>query len=547
MSGARQPAEVRGARTRVAEQLFRIASILAPTAIAWGVVTKLGDRNAPIHPAVGHALALLWCGLLGSFLVHVAAAVSRHRRSAALARRGLARAPEATLLDRIDILTPAGTGLSWLGAGALVLATHLEWSSVSVVGMLGLGIFHFVAIWATWAVSGGDPWRGSSLVRRFTTERPVEGDSVIEELCFSNPRIPTGFRLFARGRVGPRWATSRYVVEGRADGSEIRLHTDVGPAVRGAYEAEPLEIWLQDVFGLCRSMSVRAGSASLVVLPRERPMQGDEEILRAHGTLDDPRPAARMPTEGSMHLREYQMGDDARRIHWARSLSTGQTIVRMPDEVPRDQRAVRLVLDTHLPGIEDLTCTAPAALLDTLVALWLGVARTFAAAGIRVDLVVADRERVVVTPLRRVRGLPGAAEEVGARAQWQSDIPLERVLLGSGRAGPPAVVVSYRHQPLPATAGIPMLWVLAREWSWVRFDRAAPAFSPVCLVHPIGSPENELGRRLRERRDFARARADHARFSAACADPPRSGWEVDAPILLATPSLAGGIDVERLS
>jgi uncharacterized protein (DUF58 family) len=545
MNGARSPDGAWTARARVAGQLFRIASLLAPTAIAWGVLTKLGDRNAPVHPAVGHALALLWCALLVAFLAHVAAAITRHRRSPRWTEAGLV-GPRPSLLDRIDILTPSGAGLSWLGAGALVLSTRLEWSSVSLVGMIGLGFFHFVAIWATLAASGGDPWRRGSLVRRFTTERAVEGDPVIEEVCFSAPRIPTGFRLFARGRVGPRWPVSRYVVEGQHDGSELRLQADVGPAVRGAYDAEPLEVWLQDVFGLCRSMSVFAGVAPLVVLPRERALRGHEELLRAHGEIDEPRAAVHRPTEGSMQLREYTAGDDARRIHWARSLSTGQTIVRTPDEVPHDQRSVRVVLDTHLPGAQDLTCDAPAELLDTLVALWIGVARTFAAAGMRVDLVFAGPDRVVVTPLPRglgrVRGLQGPAEEIAARAQWQSDTPLERVLTRH-----PTVVVSYRHQPLTAASGTPMLWVLAREWSWVRFDRSAPETSLVCLPHPVGSPENQLVRRRREQRSYARARADHARFAALCIDPPRSGWEVEAPILLATPSLTGGIDVERLS
>lgn len=489
------------------------------------------DRSA-IERTVFWVLVSLWCLLVCSFACRVANAWMRRRRD---------RTSDVTLLDRIDILTPSGAALSWLGAGAIILSTSNGWASLSLVGVMGLGVLHLAATWALWMTGGDDPWRRSSLSRRFVTERAVEGGPLIEELALSSPRIPMGFRLFARGRIGDRWATSRYVIEGGDDGGDTRMQTDVGPAIRGAHEAEPLEVWLQDILGLCHSMRSRVGDASILVLPRPRTVRGAREILRARGGLDQPRTEVRAPSEGSLGLREYQPGDDARRIHWARSLSAGQTIVRTPDEIPCDRTAVRLVLDTYLPDAGTFTCAAPAELLDTLVALWLGVARTFADAGLRVDLVVAGPDRAIVVPLRRMGGLAGKAAELGARARWQEAVPLERML-----SAQPAVVVSYRHQPVPPGAGTTH-WILAREWAWVSFDLRPQDASPVCLPYPMGSPENSGARRRREQSTYVRARGDHWRFTRLCGDAGTADTYGTGGTWLATPSLGGAIHVEKLA
>jgi hypothetical protein len=81
-------------------------------------------------------------------------------------------------------------------------------------------------------------------------------------------------------------------------------------------------------------------------------------------------PAVRMPTEGTFRIREYTPGDDTRRIHWVRSLQANQLVVRLPDEIPQAEPAVRLVLDNCLAGTESLSCIAQDELLDGLVRVW---------------------------------------------------------------------------------------------------------------------------------------------------------------------------------
>lgn len=311
-------------------QLFRIATLVVPSAIAWEVAFS-SPHPSHLTEAVMVALAPLWVLMAGALFIRSIDALVRRRRGSDPGEVGA-----AGLLDRLDVLTASGSAMVWLAAAAIVGSVWVGWASLSVVGLLGMGLTHLVVLWTWLRVGGRDPWRRASITRRFVPETVVEGAPVIEEVRFSSVRIPTGFRLFTSGRVGPRWATSRYLVEDTEAEGEILMESDVGPALRGEHDAEPMEVWFQDVFGLCRSPRVRAGAAHLTVLPRPRPVDGARHLLGKGGSDLEPRPEERLPTEGSLKLREYQPGDDARRIHWVRSLTARQVVVRLPDELLPD-------------------------------------------------------------------------------------------------------------------------------------------------------------------------------------------------------------------
>jgi hypothetical protein len=230
-----------------------------------------------------------------------------------------------------------------------------------------------------------------------------------------------------------------------------------------------------------------------------------------------------------MRLREYQPGDDARRIHWLRSLTAGQIVVRLPDELPLERPSVRLVLDTFMPecwdpkliercgvaltapAVESLTCRAPADLMDALVAVWLGVGRALVDAGVRVTLVTASIEADGVLPLQRVL-LPRAespARRMGSRLRWQETLRPE-ALLGEGRT----VVVSHR---LPANAKeSEARWIVVPASLWAPLDEGIARGSAGLFPHPMGSADNRWSRRRRERARIERAKTDHAIFSVLC-------------------------------
>jgi len=487
------------ARRRRPVQLFRIASLLLPSAVAWEVASMALQRT-PLDEAVAHALGPLWLATVGALLA---------RGVDARVRRGV------PWLDAFDVLTASGTSMAWTGAVAVLGSVWLGWASLSVVGLFGLCTLHVVALWTLVRACGDDPWRRASLSRRFAPATAVEGDPVTEELRLAAPRIPAGFRLFASGRIGPRWPVSRYVVQAADSSGEVVLESEVGPAVRGAHDAEPLEVWLQDVLGLCHSPRVREGAAQLVVRPRPARIEGARPVLQGGGHAEEPRTALRMPTSGSFRLREYQPGDDVRRIHWLRSLTAQQIVVRLPDELPPDRPAVRLVLDTFhpglLPGPTSLSCRAPEDLIDALVRVWLGVGRALVDRGVRVTVVAVVGAEGELAPVRRPlhrRGL-AQAEGLGARVRWQGALPLVELLTDE-----PSIVVSHR---LPVDdVEDAARWVVVPGGIWTEAPAPLPRASAFRHAHPAGSPDNRPSRRREERARWRRERADYDAFRVLC-------------------------------
>jgi hypothetical protein len=307
---------------------------------------------------------------------------------------------------------------------------------------------------------------------------------------------------------------SRYVVEDGESGGEVRLESDVGPAIRGDHEAEPLEIWLQDVFGLCRSARVRAGGGRLTVLPRVRTVVGAEPLLGERGVDLEPKTSERLPTEGALKLREYQPGDDARRIHWVRSLTARELVVRLPDEIPPDRPGVRLLLDTFLPGVEAYSCVAPAELLDALVAVWLGVGRALADGGSRVTLVTAAPKEAGTVRVEQPLSshTMSRALRLGAEVRWQDTLSLTGLVTDE-----PTIIVSYRFQPDPTDGG-ELRWIIVPEPVWTCFEEQPQKHASAVFPHPLASPDNRWSRRRRERSRHRRALRDHKSFGRVCAD-----------------------------
>lgn len=510
-------------RRRRPLQLFRVASLALPSAAAWQIASTAVHRTQ-LDDAVAHTLGPLWLATTGGLLV---------RGVDLRVRRGV------PWLDAFDVLTASGASMAWTGAAAILGAVWLGWASLSVVGLFGLGTLHMVALWTLLRARGADPWRRASLERRFVPAAALEGDALTEELHLAAPRIPAGFRLFASGRVGPRWPISRYVVSDTDCGGDVVLQSDVGPALRGTYDAEPFDVWLEDVLGLCHSPRVRAGATRLVVLPRPAVLSDARPLLFLGGPSGEPRAAVRLPTDGCFRLREYQPGDDVRRIHWVRSLTARQIVVRLPDELPLDRPAVRLVLDTFHPRLVSsrLSCTAPDDLLDALVRVWLSVGQALVDRGVRVTLVAAlgtDGDlRSASSPMHR--GAFALAAGLGARVGWQGAVPPSQQLTGA-----PSVVVSHR---LPATdVESAARWVAVPGVVWAVQPAPAARRVGCLLAHPPGSADNRRSRRRLERERLTREHVDGVAFRVLTAySQARSAGNV-----LARPAGPGQIRLELL-
>jgi uncharacterized protein (DUF58 family) len=468
----------------IAPRTWRLATLVAAPALV--ALATTGPHRGEMLQVIGLVLICLWLVLAGVLAGHFVDAY-RARKDG----QGDATSP----WDRIDVLTASGATMLWTGAGALVASSLMGWASLSVVGVLGVSIVYLAAIWTGAVGSSARAWRRATVAYAVKPELAIEGDPLREEITIGDVGIPVGMRLFVLGRAQRHGVMSRYVVDGRDAAGEVRLESELGPAYRGEHHAPPLALWFGDVLGLSRTAVAHRGTAAFTVVPRLPAVDGAAALLGAGGDDAMSVPTRHAPTEGTFRIREYAPGDDARRIHWVRSVQQNQLVVRLPDEVPPAEPAVRLILDNDLFGTESLTCRAPDEMLDVLVRVWLGIGKALADTGTRVTLVAVVDKAGTMTAIERplLARNTHSAVRLGSRIAWQTKRPLESVV-ADRRAK--QVVVSSRPRRV---AGSELTWVVVPEVAWTTLEVDPPLDQSAKLPYPIGSAENRPSRLARER------------------------------------------------
>lgn len=197
------------------------------------------------------------------------------------------------------------------------------------------------------------------------------------------PRVPAGtdsrVELRVRnlaGRRSPVLAASDPFDRGRrqahfllaplAPGETAKAAYRLPTERRGVYDLGPLELHLADPFGLARRSVIAAPLTTLTVFPRV-------DLIEAPALTrgDDAYASANHPTALSAAgddfyaLREYEVGDDLRRVHWKSSAKLDQLMIRQ-DEVPWQGRAT-VVLDlraaAHGPESLEIAVSAAASIV----------------------------------------------------------------------------------------------------------------------------------------------------------------------------------------
>ena len=488
----------------------RVATLVVPSVAAWLVVRANlhgGDlgRQDPLVGAGMTALVPLFCVMVAALFVRAV--------EAAGARRSWAEA--------LDILTSPGRALVWTAALATAGASVVGWASLAVLGLCGLGVAYLTVTWAALVAAGPDAMIGPggvpAVTRGFVPATAVEGDALREQLTVSGVRVPSGFRLIVRGGLA-RHASTIYALDGDASASEVSLQAELGPARRGDYDVLPAELWLQDLFGLCRSRVIRLGAGKLVVLPRPAAVDALAAVAGARGDDADSVPAQKLPTEGCFRLRAYSTGDDARRIHWVRSLMARELVVRLPDELPPEQPMVRLVLDTQLVGAAALPTPATGQLCDALVRVWLSAGQALVARGVCVTMVASVDEPARMVERVMTPQSAGALARIGARVGWQGALPVEALV---GDDGVRNVVVSARPRPVDhgsghCSGGSDVTWILVPEFVWTDPEPPPLRDAWAMLPYPSGAADNRWSRRRQEKREHEAMRRAGVLFDQLC-------------------------------
>ena len=204
-------------------------------------------------------------------------------------------------------------------------------------------------------------------VRELRPHRVSAGTPSRVELAVRNTASSRSPVLTARDPFdgGRRWA--RFLLAPLTAGETARAAYRLPTDRRGIYDLGPLELELADPLRLAATSLVAAPITKLTVYPHI-----DEIAALPLTRGNDPMAGADHPTalshagEDFYALRDYNEGDDLRRVHWAATAKHDSLMVRQ-DEMPWQGRATVLVdlrRGVHSPASAELAISAGASIVN---------------------------------------------------------------------------------------------------------------------------------------------------------------------------------------
>jgi uncharacterized protein (DUF58 family) len=339
------------------------------------------------------------------------------------ARRGVrALAASSAVLQFVE----RRIGLTVVGLGVLVLAVAGiligQRSAISAIVLFSYGLLILLGL--SWIV-GRRPLpvsaSRSQLPTRVRVGRPVD----VQIALHARRRVST---VILEDALPDALGTStRLPVPHLGRNQQGSYTNSFTPRVRGVYEVGALYAEAGDPFGLTRRRHALVEPAPLIVHPRVEPLV-DRITSRA---WEDPpiRPpvSKRWPTGFEFYgLREYETGDDPRRLVWRAVAQHDKYLVRESEQGITDR--VFLVTDTngtaHSPGKVSAT-------FETAVSVTASLASRHIDDGMAVSVEanarrVADSLRGITRKIPLLDSLASLERDTCA-----FDVCLDRLLLGS--------------------------------------------------------------------------------------------------------------------
>lgn len=270
---------------------------------------------------------------------------------------------------------------------------------------------------------------------------------------------------------GRRWA--RFLIAPLSPNESARAAYRLPTERRGIFDLGPMELHLEDPFGLAASTHDAAPATRLTVYPR---VDAIPPLPLTRG--NDPHAGADHPTalaaagEDFYALREYEVGDDLRRVHWKATARLDELMIRQ-EEMPWQGRATVLVdlrREVHSPASLELALSAAASVVSacwrhrSLVRLVStdGVDSGFAAGQTHVEAILehlagaaAGRDDTMASILSSLRreGNGGALAVVTTAAAPTAD--LDRVARLRSRFGSLTLVLLEHSVIDPSVPGRP--------------------------------------------------------------------------------------------
>jgi uncharacterized protein (DUF58 family) len=236
-------------------------------------------------------------------------------------------------------MTTRGRRLLLLAAGLYLVAWGFG-TAVMFPVAIGLSVAPLVAL--VWVKALDRPMR---LRRRTGHLELTEGQSVDVGL---EVRPDTGGPIPGRAIMLDRLGTRVIEAELARRGRVLRGRYEIAAAPRGRYRMDGAELLIADPFGLAEARIKMDRADQMLVYPRVYELEG---LFTDGGTPGGDRGRSMLHRASGYDLhsiREHQVGESLRRVHWRSTARRGELMVRR-DEQPRQMRAT-VLLDTRTTG-----------------------------------------------------------------------------------------------------------------------------------------------------------------------------------------------------
>lgn len=235
----------------------------------------------------------------------------------------------------------------WAAAGAAV-ALALLWIGFGERLLLAVATFLALALLFGIAfVRTSRPRVGVS--RRISPIQVHEGDRALVEIRLSSPR---GLRHVAVTDDVVGLGTAHFLAEEIDADEPLVARYEVLCRPRGVYAVGPASVTVQDPLALVDQGGPVGSTDRLVVYPTVESLEGLPVVRGQDPSVQATR--ANFSHSGGddfFTLREYQQGDDLRRVHWPSSAKHDELMIRQL-EMPWQSRAL-VLLDQRASGYPD--------------------------------------------------------------------------------------------------------------------------------------------------------------------------------------------------
>ena len=216
------------------------------------------------------------------------------------------------------------TTRGWAALGAS-LALAALWVGFGETLLLGVAIFLVLAV----ALGGVYVRRGVPRVgaRRIITPTQVhDGDRAVVEL-----ELVTGSRVHqvAVSDTVHRLGSAQFVAHRLEPGTPVVARYEVLSRPRGIYQVGPTSVLIRDPLAMAEAGGTTGRVDRLVVYPAVEDLVG-LPVARGHDPTVNTSRSSFAPTGGEdfFTLREYQQGDDLRRVHWPSSAKRDDLMIK---------------------------------------------------------------------------------------------------------------------------------------------------------------------------------------------------------------------------